>query len=384
VISRGRRLKIAYVTASDARDRRAWSGTHHSICEALDRHCGEVSYIGPLTSRVSDWLHLADRVSRRLSGRRYNVAHSLVLSARYARLIESRLRQQPYDVIFAAVASTEIARLRTRIPIVYLSDGTFALLHDYYPWLTNLSPLSVWEGHRIERAAIAKARVLLYSTEWAGRSAIQDYGAATERIHVIPYGANLTEPPTREEVGSRKVGAVIRLLFLGADWERKGGPIAVETLRALQKRNVRVELTVCGCTPPDASRIEGVRVIPFLDKRDEANSRQFRQLLLDSDLLLVPTRADCSPIVFCEASAYGLPVVSTDTGGVSGVVREGQNGLLLPLSAGGDEYAERIQALLRAEGRYEALARASRAAFEETLNWDAWGRQAARVLDLAL
>jgi glycosyltransferase involved in cell wall biosynthesis len=333
---------------------------------------------------VSYWLQLADRASRRLSGRRYNVAHSLLLSARYARLIEARLRQQPYDVIFAAVASTEIACLRTRIPIVYLSDGTFALLHNYYPWLTNLSSVSVWEGHRVERSAIAKARILLYPTDWAARSAIHDYGAAPERTHVIPYGANLPEPPASEEIASRRQGAAIRLLFLGTDWERKGGPIAVDTLRALQKRNLRAELTICGCTPPDATPAEGVRVIPFLDKRDEAQRRQFRQLLLDSDLLLVPTRADCSPIVFCEANAYGIPVVTTDTGGVSGLVRDGQNGLLLPLSAGGDEYAERIHHLLGKEGRYEALSRASRAGFEQTLNWDVWGRRVARVLDTTL
>jgi glycosyltransferase involved in cell wall biosynthesis len=329
---------------------------------------------------VPRWLRLVDRASRRLSGRRYNVAHSLLLSAHYERLIRARLRQEQYDVIFAAVASTEVACLRTGIPIVYLSDGTFTLLHNYYPWLTNLSRLSIWEGNRIERAAITKARILLYSTDWAARSAIDDYGAAPERIHVIPYGANLTEPPGSEEVARRKRGATVRLLFLGADWERKGGAIAVDTLRALQKRDLRVELTVCGCTPPDATPTQGVRIIPFLDKRDETQSRQLRKLLLDSDLLLVPTRADCSPIAFCEASAYGLPVVTTDTGGVSGLVRDGQNGLLLPLSAGGDQYAERIQEILAAQGAYEALSRASRAAFEKTLNWDAWGRRVADVI----
>lgn len=34
-------------------------------------------------------------------------------------------------------------------------------------------------------------------------------------------------------------------------------------------------------------------------------------------LLLLPTRAECAGIVFNEASAYGVPILLTDTGGVS-------------------------------------------------------------------
>ncbi|TSA49979.1 MAG: glycosyltransferase [Sphingobacteriales bacterium] len=40
---------------------------------------------------------------------------------------------------------------------------------------------------------------------------------------------------------------------------------------------------------------------------------------------MVPSRAECYGIVFAEASSYGLPSVSTDTGGVSAVVKEGVN-----------------------------------------------------------
>ena len=77
-------------------------------------------------------------------------------------------------------------------------------------------------------------------------------------------------------------------------------------------------------------------MVPFLDMNVEKDRSRLTDLLMDSALLLVPTRADCSPIAFCEANGFGLPAVSTDTGGVSSLVRDGENGLLLPLTAGGE------------------------------------------------
>ena len=86
-------------------------------------------------------------------------------------------------------------------------------------------------------------------------------------------------------------------------------------------------------------------------------------------------------MVFCEASAYGLPVISTDTGGVSGAVKQGENGFLLPLVAGGAEYAELIARVYKDEEVYAELVRTSRAAFEDRLNWDAWGIAVKKLID---
>jgi glycosyltransferase involved in cell wall biosynthesis len=97
-------------------------------------------------------------------------------------------------------------------------------------------------------------------------------------------------------------------------------------------------------------------------------------------LLFLPTRADFFGIVFSEASAYGLPSVSTDTGGVSGAVRDGVNGLLLPISAGPDDYANAITKLFSDEASYRDLARSARAEYESRLNWDAWGATVSNLI----
>lgn len=41
-------IRIAYLTFRDAQDRRTWSGTYYYMAQALQKNCGEVTYIGPL------------------------------------------------------------------------------------------------------------------------------------------------------------------------------------------------------------------------------------------------------------------------------------------------------------------------------------------------
>jgi len=73
-------------------------------------------------------------------------------------------------------------------------------------------------------------------------------------------------------------------------------------------------------------------------------------------------------------------VITTQTGGVSEVVRDGENGFTLPLAARGDEYARVIAAIYHDDERYTRLVYSSRAAYEERLNWDAWGKAMKTIL----
>ena len=200
-------------------------------------------------------------------------------------------------------------------------------------------------------------------------------------MRAVPFGANLEHPPSRETVLARKRSGRCRLLFLGVDWQRKGGEIAFETLMKLEERGVQAELIVVGCTPPQGFSHERLKVIPYLNKRDEKQRQELEDLFQTSDFLFLPTRSECYGMVFCEASAYGLPVISTDTGGVSGAVRDGENGFLLPPSAGGAEYAELIARVYGDEAGYAELVGSSRAAFEASLNWDSWGRTVKKLMD---
>lgn len=373
--SKNNRRKIAFLTSADPQNRRSWSGIYYYMAQAIQKYCGDVTYLGPVNIQLpklkTKFLKKTEKISQKLFKKRYNYKHSIWVSQEYSKVFRNKLLNDKFDLIFAPTSSTEIAFLKTQTPIVYLSDTTFSLMDNYYRSFSNI--VNKFEGNIIEKLACQKASLLLYPTKWAAQSAINDYSVPEEKIGIIPFGANINNIPQREDISDKKSFDVCRLLFLGVDWDRKGGEIAFDALLNLEKLGITSELIVCGCTPPSNFSHKMMKVIPFLDKNDERQLTELENLLLKSHFLLLPTRSECYGIVFCEANAFGLPVITTDTGGVSGVITNNKNGFMLPLSARGTDYAKIIYEIYKDKQRYHKLMISSRETFEQKLNWTSWG-----------
>jgi glycosyltransferase involved in cell wall biosynthesis len=376
-------IKIALLTAHTLENRKqsSWGGTVDYMTRALQKYCGEVYAIGPVSSKTKLFGKVIHKTSRLLLKKNYAFNHSFAVAKEYARIVAPRLIKQHFDVIVAPSCGTEIAFLETDIPIVLIEDATFALLHNYYPQYSNLLQRSVYEAHTLQGLAIKRARVLLYTSEWAARSAIEDYFADPQKVHVHPFGANFNTPPSQGIIQTKKKPNRCTLLFVGVDWERKGGEIAFETLLKLEEMGIQVELIALGCTPPAAFSHERLTVIPFLNKRDAQQHKELNRLFETSSFMILPTRSDCVPMVLAEANAFGLPVITTQTGGIPSIVREGENGFMLPLDARGADYAKVIAEIYQDDQRYAELVQSSRAAFDERLNWDAWGIAITKIID---
>ena len=368
-------IRIAYISLADPNDRRSWSGGIWSMARALERHAGEVTCLGPVNHQrleLKSGRFLAS-LAHTITGKRYAPHHSLFWARRHARFFEQQLAGKECDLIFAPVSSSIIPFLKTDIPVISLSDATFAAMEGYYDDYSDLLASSRTAGHELERHTLEKSARAVYPSPWAAESAVRDYGMPRERTAVYPLGANLEEPPSREDALTKQRGTECRMLLLGRDWERKGGNIALEALKELELLGISATLTVVGCCPPAGVEHPRMAVVPFINKNEPAGRRRFRELLLSSDFLVLPTRAECYGYVFAEASAFGLFSFATDTGGVPGVVANGDNGRLLPLSAGGREWAAAIAEQFSDDALYLKGRLHARNAFEERLNWDAWG-----------
>ncbi|MBW2705535.1 MAG: glycosyltransferase family 4 protein [Deltaproteobacteria bacterium] len=373
-------LKIALVSAADPKDRRTWSGSTFFMGSALERQVGRVDYIGPISIPGQDFKVKLARLIHRISGKRTYPFRTLSAAKHFAQEISHQLAERSYDLIFAPAASVEIAYLETEIPIIYISDATFALMQEVYPIFSSMPPASVEAEQFFERTALDRARLILFPSQWAARSAVDHYGIARDKISLIPFGANLDREPDRQAVLGRNVGAKIKILFLAKEWQRKGGAIALDTLRNLEKMGVAAELTVCGVTPPSGESHPSMRVVPYLDKNIPGDRNQFERILSESHLLLLPTRTECYGVVFCEANAYGLPVFATRVGGIPAIVEDGLNGYLLPLEAEGKDFAERIARACLNPETYQTLNRGARERYEKVLNWDAWAQTVRKTI----
>jgi glycosyltransferase involved in cell wall biosynthesis len=378
------KLKIAFLTSLDPNDRRSWSGIFFYMLKSLEQQFTTVVPLGPAKlNPATFFFKILCYVSNRAFPRyRYNILHNKILGRFYARFFEDKLRDNGFDLIFSPTSSTEIAFLKTHLPICYFSDTSFRQIKDYYPEFSNLLKYSVEETELIQANALKKSAVVIHASQWATDFAVKHYHVDPSRSYTVAMGANIDAAPDLVTIESRvKNRTSCNLLMLGVDWSRKGGSIAYDAFIELNASGIATNLTVCGCVPPSEFEHPNLRVIPFLDKNDEADYKQFLQLLSSSHFLILPSRAECSGIVFAEASAFGIPSITTETGGVASMVEEGVNGYRLPFDAGGSAYAFLIKSIFDDPKRYRDLVYSSRRKFDDELNWQKWGEKIRAIID---
>jgi glycosyltransferase involved in cell wall biosynthesis len=367
-----RRLKIGYISRKDPRNIRSWSGTPYFIVKSLDNHVGDVTYLGEIRTPLHSLGKIINSMLYPLN-LRYNYAHSIPLARTYAKKIKILVHHKPFDIIFTH-GSTEIALMETDIPIILTSDATFSALEQYYNYFSNILKFSSQQSKQIEKLAFDKAALLLFASNWAARHAHEDYNINESKINIIQYGANLDQTPGKTMFLNRKTNLnKCKLLFIGVDWFRKGGDIAFETMIELNKIGIHTELIVCGTMPPKSIKHNNLTVIPFLHKNNADDKQKLLELYSNADYFILPTRSECAGVVFCESSAFGLPILATNTGGVSSYVQDNINGYLLPLEAKGKDYADIIYRIHTNQEAYNSLSQSSRKLFEDKLNWDVWG-----------
>ena len=375
-----KQIKVGFLSSHNYFDRNAWSGGVYRMYQALKSKGFQMVNLGN-----PEKPSLMQKVKNRLQPKK---APAIIGSEQYieenkqfADQIQSQLQKNPCDVIFAPVASREVSLLNSSVPVIYMSDATPELIKETY----NLYPdeAGFLVADQQEKAAISTATKMVYPSEWVANSAINYYQANPEDIKVVTFGANVDPDviPTVDQTLEKCQYQQCRLLFIGKDWHRKGGDIAFETLEILNKMGIDSELTFLGCIPPEGFQHEKMTVIPFLNKNIPKQQQQFSQLLLQSHFLLFPTRADCSPFVICEANAFGLPVITTDVGGIPTIINNGKNGYTLPLSATGKDYGNLITENFSDRSHYQQLVRASRQEYETRLNWDKWADSVSQVIE---
>ena len=364
-------LRFAYLSANDPRDKRIWSGTHHRLYKSLQQ-LGEVVILGPYRANLPETIgKILNQISLKLLGKRISYRHGLAVSRNMGAHFTKLLSHQSFDYIIAPAASAEIAHVQTKTPIIYITDGTFGGCLNYHEGLSNLTENAIREGNAVEQLAISKSRLVIVSSEWAAQSVIQQYGKNNTQVKVIPYGANFDKLPAANDIQTT-VPTTWQLLFVGVYWENKGGDIAFRAFQHLVDKGYPVHLTVLGCVPPEHISHPNMTVIRFIDKNDDEGQKRMADIYLRSHFLLLPTRFDCSPIVINEASAFGIPSLVTDTGGVAGHLNEGENGFLIPYEDTGEGYAKKVMPYINQPEMYLTLRQSTRWCYEEKLNWQHW------------
>ena len=169
----------------------------------------------------------------------------------------------------------------------------------------------------VETKIYQDATLLFTFGSLAKWSLINQYKIDKQKVITAFAGSNTPAPPffNKQKYNSKNI------LFVGVDWERKGGPVLVEVFKNLIEKYPDASLTIVGCSPHlSLPNCEIVGKVPL---------EQVAEHYKNASIFCLPTLREPFGIVFIEAMKYGLPIVANNIGSLPDLVKDDYNGYLI-------------------------------------------------------
>jgi len=150
------------------------------------------------------------------------------------------------------------------------------------------------------------------------RSVIEDYSLPADKVVLAYAGSNAKVSKVKAQNSDYTQSEI---LFVGLDWQRKGGPDLIKAFQLVREECPETRLTVLGARPE--IRIPNCEVI------GPVKPEELDQYYQRASIFCLPTRLEPFGIVFIEAMTAHLPIVATRVGAIPDFVEDGKNGWLV-------------------------------------------------------
>ena len=259
-------------------------------------------------------------------------------------------------------------RRRFRIPMQItprLSEGFWSIMQNSA--LTSSVAEAVSHRQQILRACLRRTDLIITPSRFLARK-LSEFGLEILDYVHIPHGL---DRPAQLARRTRR-GATLRLGYIGQIKPHKGVDRVVTAVRQMIDAGADVTLDLWGPYNPasdfEADLLRSSMAYPAIRWNGAYGDRGVWDVLADLDVLVMPSRwYENAPTVILEAFAMGLPVVTTNLGGMAEMVQHERNGLLFELNSVADLRAQ-LMRLIREPGlvtRLEAGIPYVRTAHEE-------------------
>lgn len=268
------------------------------------------------------------------------------------RRVEAAHRQGLYD--FSIQTQSMFDASVAGVPHYVYTDHTHLQNLDYegYPE----ADLYHESWIRAERTVYERAAGVFTRTHHTARSLVEDYGTPADKVHCVLAGPNSPYLGKSEGLTSETI------VFVGRDWERKGGPTLLAAFEKVRQLRPNAELVIVG--PEFDTSLPGVRTTGLVTVEEVASH------LRQAAVFCMPTHHDKFSLAVIEAMACGLPVVATDFGALPELVPDGEAGFLVT-PGDSQALAARLVQLLESPARREKMGARARQIWEEEYNWQA-------------
>lgn len=222
----------------------------------------------------------------------------------------------PFDVVFQTHALFAVDDPRA---VLYV-DCTHRQSAEQWPDWNPLSGRALRRWYARERRQYRRAAHVFSFSQETRDSLVEDYDVPEERVSVVGAGVNFDRLP---QLSSPRPSGPPTVLFVGNDFERKGGPRLLEAFRVVRERIPDARLRLAG-VPHGIPEQPGVEVLGRVGSREAMS-----QLYAEASVFCLPTAFDPFPLVLLEAMGHGLPCVVTPSCGIVEMVSDRDNGRIL-------------------------------------------------------
>jgi len=304
------------------------------------KNAREVLYVGNIFSKHGQGVTVIETLGVCLE-ERYVMHYASGLRSRIARFLHMLI---------------SVVRLRKRVSVVLID--TYSTLNFFYalavsqicrllgvPYIPILHggnlPARLTKSPRASRSIFQHCRINVAPSEYLRR----EFSGRGYSVVCIPNSISLADYPFR-----RRNSCEPKLLYVRAFAALYNPEMAIQTLGHLIKRYPNAELCMVG---PDRdgtlSRCRQLAEKLGLSERvtfiGQLGKSEWHRLSESYDIFLNTSDFDNMPVSVVEAMALGLPVISTDPGGMPDLVESGRNGLLVN-RGDAESMAERIGYLI--------------------------------------
>jgi glycosyltransferase involved in cell wall biosynthesis len=262
-----------------------------------------------------------------------------------------------YDLIVQVQTKHAPGLDRAGVPYVIYTDNTMALTQRLYPSWTPLPARAASSWLRFEAEICQAASKVFTFSDFARRSMIDDYGCAPERVAAVGAGAK----PLLDSLDGKDYRAR-RALFVGRDFERKGGSILLEAWPSVRGSLPDAELVLAGPREPPSELPAGVTWI------GPVGDGQLSHLYRSASVFVMPSLFEPLGLVFLEAMGHGLPCIGTSSCAMPEIINDGATGYLVPPGEAGPLAARLVELLADPDGA-AAMGRSAHASIVSAWTW---------------
>ena len=249
-----------------------------------------------------------------------------------------------------------IAGLQNR-KYVLMIDYTTSLSKNYPGWAPFRSELK--KRLFLEKLVLVNAELIFSTSENTRRSLIEHYGVDPKKVVTTGYGLNLDDLKVFNKEYDGKT-----ILFIGMDFERKGGFVLLEAFKKVREEIPQARLIIIGPNK-DIYRIEGEGVESLGNISDRKMIEKFYE---EASLFVMPSLCEPFGLVFLEAMSYKIPCIAANRDAMPEIIQDGKNGFLVP-PGDSQALANRIIFLLKDKVYMKQLGENARDFVEKNFLW---------------